>query len=167
MNHIMATIIRRIVLASFLLAAACSEKKSLQDELYRIIQKDGIAAAVAVYHDWKQRKAGEFDWSEGELNALGYRLLKENKHHDAIQIFLLNVNAYPQSMNAYDSMAEAYMSAGQDSLAIEFYNRELEMIDKNNDADDVVRQNLKYRAEKNLELLKSKNTLPGPKSLEK
>lgn len=146
---------------------ACSEKKSLQDELYQIIQKDGIDAAVFVYHDWKQRKPGEFDWSEGELNALGYRLLKDQKYGEAIQIFLLNVNAYPKSLNVYDSMAEAYMTAGQDSLAIIYYNKELKMIEHNSDPDDVVRQNLKYRAEKNLELLKAKRELPKSIKLDK
>ncbi|MCI0472506.1 MAG: hypothetical protein L0Y76_02880, partial [Ignavibacteria bacterium] len=114
-----------------------------------------------------QRKAGEFDWSEGALNALGYRLLKENKHDEAIQIFLLNVNAYPESLNAYDSMAEAYMSVGKDSLAIVYYNKELELIDRNNDSDDVVRQNLKYRAEKNLNLLRTKYAIPNQGWIEK
>ncbi len=148
-------------------AFACSEKKSLQDELYGIIRKDGISTAVIVYHDWKQRKPGEFDWSEGELNALGYRLLKEQMYGEAIQIFLLNVNAYPKSLNVYDSMAEAYMTAGQDSLAIVFYKKELEIIDRNPDHDDVVRQNLKYRAEKNLKQLHDKYALPRGKKLGK
>ena len=147
--------------------SACSEKKSLQEELYRIIQTDGINAAVFVYHEWKQRKAGEFDWSEGALNELGYRLLKENRHDEAIQIFLLNVNAYPESLNAYDSMAEAYMSAGKDSLAIVFYNNELDLIERNNGSDEVVRQNMKYRAEKNLALLREKYARPVQGWIEK
>ncbi len=156
----MKNTMKQILMAALVMTAACSEKKSLQDELYRIIQKDGINTAVAVYHDWKQRKAGEFDWSEGELNALGYRLLKENRHDDAIQIFQLNVSAYPGSLNAYDSMAEAYMSAGMDSMATLYYNKELDLISRDAGSDDVVSQNLKYRAEKNLERLKQKYKFP-------
>nr|NIR48311.1 tetratricopeptide repeat protein [candidate division KSB1 bacterium]NIR73039.1 tetratricopeptide repeat protein [candidate division KSB1 bacterium]NIS23819.1 tetratricopeptide repeat protein [candidate division KSB1 bacterium]NIT70746.1 tetratricopeptide repeat protein [candidate division KSB1 bacterium]NIU24468.1 tetratricopeptide repeat protein [candidate division KSB1 bacterium] len=45
----------------------------------------------------------------------------------AIAVFKLNVEAYPDSWNVYDSLAEAYMENGQNELAIQFYKKSLQM----------------------------------------
>ena len=45
----------------------------------------------------------------------------------AIAIFKLNVEVYPDAYNAYDSLGEGYMEAGQAELAIENYERSLEL----------------------------------------
>jgi len=44
----------------------------------------------------------------------------------AVRVFLLNVEQFPESANAYDSLAEAYMNRGDRQLAIENYGRSLE-----------------------------------------
>jgi Tfp pilus assembly protein PilF len=40
-------------------------------------------------------------------------------------VFELNVESYPNSFNVYDSLAEAYMNAGDSDHAIEFYEKSL------------------------------------------
>jgi tetratricopeptide (TPR) repeat protein len=62
---------------------------------------------------------------------LGYRLISTHKYKDAIRIFQLNVEAYPQSGNAYDSLAEGYMDDGDKSRAIANYEKSLELNPKN------------------------------------
>jgi len=61
------------------------------------------------------------------LNQLGYQLLRTNKTKEAIEIFKLNVEAYPQSANAYDSLGEGYMVAGNNEQAIVNYKKSLEL----------------------------------------
>jgi tetratricopeptide (TPR) repeat protein len=61
------------------------------------------------------------------MNALGYELLQEGKTEDAIEIFKLNVSAFPNSSNVYDSLGEAYMTAGEKEPAISNYERSLEL----------------------------------------
>ena len=71
------------------------------------------------------------DISEGFINSTGYRLMGQNKLTDAIRIFQLNVELYPKSWNAYDSLGEAYMDHGDKELAIQNYQKSLELNPKN------------------------------------
>ena len=66
-----------------------------------------------------------------QLNTLGYQLLRTNKYHDAVRIFQLNVEAYPQSSNPYDSLGEAYMDDGDRPQAIANYQKFLQLNPKN------------------------------------
>lgn len=61
------------------------------------------------YHELTTEEPAAYDFSENELVGLGYRLLAMKKIADAIEMFKLSVEAYPQSYNTYDSLAEAYM----------------------------------------------------------
>jgi acetyl esterase/lipase len=53
---------------------------------------------------------------------------------DAIEVFRFNMQAYPQSFNTYDSLAEAYMINGDKELAIQNYRKSLEVNPKNTNA---------------------------------
>ena len=64
---------------------------------------------------------------EGGLNMLGYGYLGDDNFEKAIEIFTINVETFPESYNAYDSLAEAYMKKGEDRLAIENYQKALDM----------------------------------------
>jgi cytochrome c-type biogenesis protein CcmH/NrfG len=58
-------------------------------------------------------------------------LLRAKKINDTLEVFKLNVKEYPQSWNVYDSLGEDYMNAGQTSLAIQNYEKSLELNPKN------------------------------------
>ncbi len=51
-----------------------------------------------------------------------------------IAIFELNVKAYPESWNVYDSLGEAYMVRGDHDRAIELYRKSLELNPDNGNA---------------------------------
>jgi transposase InsO family protein len=76
--------------------------------LASIIDERGIDAAIQQYHELKRTQPMIYDFSEPALNSLGYDLLVNKKLKEAIQIFRLNVEAYPGSANVYDSLGEAY-----------------------------------------------------------
>ncbi len=71
---------------------------------------------------------------EYNINDVGYKLLNEKKFKDAIDIFKKNVELYPKSSNAYDSLGEAYMVNGDKELAVENYKKSLELDPKNENA---------------------------------
>ena len=97
-------------------------------DLYSAIVREGIESAIERY---RQMKRNEINFTESELNTLGYQLLGIKKIEAAIEIFRLNVEAYPESFNVYDSLAEAYMVSQNDSLALENYKKSLELNPQN------------------------------------
>ena len=60
---------------------------------------------------------------EATMNLIGYRLLQAGHLSEAIDAFRTNVEAYPQSGNVYDSLAEAYERSGDLESAKENYGR--------------------------------------------
>ena len=72
--------------------------------------------------------------SEQRLNTLGYDLLRQKKLREAVAVFSLNVELYPQSFNVYDSLGDAYRESGEKELAIKNYRRSLELDPTNKNA---------------------------------
>lgn len=107
-------------------------KQSIADTLSDTISEKDVGSAIARYRELKAGKtAAEYDFAEDQLNRLGYQLLQQKKVADAIEIFKLNVEIYPQSSNVYDSLGEAYMVNGDKDLSIANYKKSLEL-DPNN-----------------------------------
>jgi cytochrome c-type biogenesis protein CcmH/NrfG len=67
-------------------------------------------------------------------------LLGKKNFKDAIRVFQLNVEAYPQSGNAYDSLAEAYMDNGDKGLAIANYQKSLQLDPSNSNAVEMLKK---------------------------
>jgi Flp pilus assembly protein TadD len=60
--------------------------------------------------------------------------MRSDRVDGAIEIFRLNVEEYPDAWNPYDSLGEAYMEAGELELAIENYEKSLELNANNTNA---------------------------------
>ena len=95
------------------------------------IASSGIDQAAQQYHDLNATQAGVYNFDESELNNLGYELIRKKEFKKAIRIFQLNVEAYPHSSNAYDSLAEGYMDDGDRVQAIANYEKALQLDPKN------------------------------------
>ena len=67
-----------------------------------------------------------FDF-EGEFNKAGYRLLEGSRFEEAIYVFTMNSQMFPDSANAWDSLAEGYWKAGDLVKAEEYYNKAIQM----------------------------------------
>jgi CubicO group peptidase (beta-lactamase class C family) len=89
--------------------------------------RQGIEAAVARYRELKARQSAGYAFGESQLNSAGYALLRAGRLDDAIAIFQLNVEAYPEAFNPYDSLGEAYLARGDTALAITNYRRSVEL----------------------------------------
>jgi uncharacterized membrane protein len=114
--------------------AAYDPRKSIAETLSATIASSGIDAAAKQYHDLKAAEPSTYNFDEGELNSLGYQLMGTKKFKEAIGILQLNVDAYPQSSNVYDSLGEAYMDDGDKPLAIANYQKSLALNPKNRGA---------------------------------
>jgi CubicO group peptidase (beta-lactamase class C family) len=117
-----------------------SPKRSIADALYKIAVEKDVAAAIAEYRKLKAENSPTFDFSEAELNTLGYQLVGLKRLKDAIEIFKLNVEMYPQSANPYDSLGEAYLADNQKDLALVNYKKAAELDPANANALLIVRR---------------------------
>ena len=119
---------------------ASPPKFSLADELMKMILSTDADHAIARYREIKANEPGKYNLRESELNTLGYMLLTRGKKGDAIKIFQLNVEAYPNSWNVYDSLGEAYSAQGNRDLAISNYRKSLELNPKNTNAVEALKR---------------------------
>lgn len=66
-------------------------------------------------------------FDENLLNTLGYELLREERTDDAVAVFELNVEAYPEAANPHDSLGDGYRAAGRLDEARASYARAVEL----------------------------------------
>jgi len=71
---------------------------------------------------------------------LGYFFLNREQTREAIEVFKFLVELYPESANAYDSLGEAYMTAGKKELAIKNYEKALELNPETQTAIDALKK---------------------------
>jgi hypothetical protein len=118
---------------------AFDSRKPIGQTLSDTIATGGIDQAIAQYHQLKAAVPTQYNFDEDQLNNLGYELIRARKFDQAILIFQLNVEAYPQSANVYDSLGEGYMDAGDKPLAIANYQRSLQLNPKSTGAEKMLR----------------------------
>ena len=115
-------------------------KLALGDTLLVTIFESGIDSAISRYHYLKNTLADEYDFREAQLNTLGYVLLRNKMIKEAIEIFKLNTEAYPESANVYDSLGEGYIANGNVKLAIENYQKSLDLNPDNENAKEMLKK---------------------------
>jgi tetratricopeptide (TPR) repeat protein len=108
------------------LAQSYQPVQTALSEFIRALETNGAAAAMDVYRQSPQR-AQIAKPVENVINSYGYRVLGEKRTKEAIDIFRLNTEAFPQEYNTWDSLAEAYLADGQRDLAIKYYRKVLEL----------------------------------------
>jgi CubicO group peptidase (beta-lactamase class C family) len=97
--------------------------QSIARRLHDAIGTEGIDAAMRLYDSLRAGAAQDYDWSEPELNTLGYQLLSEGRAKEGVRVFERNVEAFPGSSNAFDSLGDACVQAGERERAIASYER--------------------------------------------
>ncbi len=115
-------------------------KPSIAEITLNTLVETDVTAAVNRYHYLKKNHEGKYDFSQDELNNLGYQLLYIDRVTDAIEIFKLNVEAYPDASNPYDSLGEAYMINGAYELATKNYEKAIELNPDNGNAIRMVKK---------------------------
>jgi tetratricopeptide (TPR) repeat protein len=108
-----------------------NDMQSATTVLERTLAESGIEAFKKTCQEMRAAGGTEYYFDEAELNRLGYRFINQNNLDRAILVFQTNVELYPESSNVYDSLGEAYMINGEKGLAIENYQKSLDL-DPNN-----------------------------------
>jgi tetratricopeptide (TPR) repeat protein len=107
---------------------------TLEEELGEKYRMKGLDSALTCYVELKKRYygTGPYNFGEMSLNNVGYELLAKDDVAGSIRVLKLNAEEFPGSANVWDSLAEAYMKAGDMTKAEEYYQKSLSL-DANND----------------------------------
>lgn len=109
-------------------------KRALVETMLDALLANNLELAKKQFWEFKSDPANTFTSSESPVNTLGYKLMEMKRIDQAIEVFKLNVEAFPQSANTYDSLGEAYMNAGNKELAIKNYEKAIELDPSNSNA---------------------------------
>ena len=72
---------------------------------------------------------------ENALNLAGYALLFSGRARDAIRLLSINAESYPQSGNALDSLADAYLAVGEREKALELSRKAKPLVEADKSLD--------------------------------
>jgi tetratricopeptide (TPR) repeat protein len=104
------------------------------------MRRDGVARALDEYRAARRARPEDPRLTQRSVNGIGYAFLRDRKPHEAVLVFELNVEDYPDAWNAHDSLGEALAAAGETARAIEAYERSLELNPGNSGAVDVLKK---------------------------
>ena len=102
-------------------------------ELQRIFQRDGIDQGHRFFAKELKNVDSDYLIDESELNGLGYAYLRQDEFEQALAIFKMNIQAFPESFNPYDSYGEALLAYG-----VRNYKKSLELNPQNDNAVQVL-----------------------------
>ncbi len=83
-------------------------------------------------------KTSQYDLRETWFNHFGYNLMNEGRKEDALKIFKLNTELYPDRYNTFDSYGECLMESGDNENAIIAFKKSLELNPENEHAKEVL-----------------------------
>ncbi len=113
---------------------------SIYIDMLSKIKATNISEGISFYKDAKKNSQKDYDFSgiESELNRMGYYLMRSGKIYNAIEVFKLNTEEFPNSANAFDSLGEAYLISGNKKLALLNYKKSVELNPDNRNAKDII-----------------------------
>jgi dienelactone hydrolase len=132
-------------------------KKTPMSEFWAAASQRGASTEAArVFSSARKLDPKAFLFPEASLNQLAYTRLQNGDTDDAVELLKLNVEAYPTSANAQDSLADGYAARGQNDLALAAEQRCLELLPADT-IDEQFKAYLRKAAEQKIAKLKGKS----------
>jgi dienelactone hydrolase len=91
-------------------------------------EPDGMRKAEQMFANERRADPSVVLFSEALINRFGYEHLATGDTKVAIELFQMNMAAFPNSPNVYDSLGDAYLAAGQKDLARQNAQKALELL---------------------------------------
>jgi proline iminopeptidase len=106
----------------------------------KMIRENGAKTASKYYNDFKKENPKTNLFFEASLNAIGYEFLFSDKLDEAIEVFKLNAEEFPESWNVYDSLGEAYLTKGDKLNAKKNYEKSVKLNPNNANGKSVLNE---------------------------
>lgn len=123
-------------------------------EALNLLEEPGGPAKLSkMLQDARAKDPAAKLFAEDAVNFMGYEHMQAGDTKGAVEILKLNVEAYPDSANAYDSVSDAYLAAGQKELALENAKKALAMLDSDKKLNEQTKQGIRQSAEQKVKQL--------------
>lgn len=86
--------------------------RSIAATILRPLHEHGVEVAIARYRELQADAPGDYLFNPGELNRLGYGLLRKGRVQDAVALWEVNAEQYPDDWNVHDSLGDGYAASG-------------------------------------------------------
>ncbi len=113
-------------------------QESAARRLYDLIDGGSDEAAVRAVVAERSAPKPKFYFLEPEINLSGYHFLQEGKTAQAVALFRVNAELFPQSWNVYDSLGEALLAAGDAQGAVAMYEKSIALNPENRNGQEAL-----------------------------
>jgi len=137
-------------------APATKDAPAIPPEVHildQIDQPGGVAQVGQLLEETRKHDPKAMLFSEASVNFMGYEHIQSGDTKGAVEIMKLNVTAYPNSPNAYDSLSDAYLADGQKDLARQNAKKALELLPSDTTDNELRRNGIRTSAEQKLKQL--------------
>ncbi len=113
-------------------------KKSGAVLLKEALTREGVQRRIDRIRRLRRQDNSQYYFLEGDLKAIAYGLLNEDRLDEAIEILELIVELFPESVDAHDDLGSAYMNVGNYEPAIRSFKQSLRLYPINSGAFDML-----------------------------
>jgi pimeloyl-ACP methyl ester carboxylesterase len=124
-----------------------------EDDFALLIQRRGVGAAVQALSEARARYPGMEIIDQPALNRIGYGLMEAGRAQIAVDVFRLNTFAHPNSSDAFDSLAEGLVAAGDIPGAVSAYQQVIEVLARDTTLTDPRRTEIRTETGKKISAL--------------
>lgn len=126
-----------ICLAPFAFSQDVTTSKSVGDVIYEEYRQSNIDNALEKYRDLKANQTDDYNFSEWELNRIGYIIMENDGDMEAAEkVFKLNMEEYPEAANPHDSYADYLIAMGEKDAAREYLEKAVSIAEKSDREDE-------------------------------
>jgi len=125
------------------------------DEFVTLVTSQGITKALKLYETAKKVDPEADLFREATLNQVGNQLVRSQRHQDAIEIYKLCFESYPKSSRTTYNLGYAYEAIGEKKLALEFFERCLQLVGEDPNQTDSGRQTIRTNVPERIRVLKA------------
>lgn len=105
------------------MADNCRILPSIANQIKKTIEKEGVEKIISEYFTLREKASDDYLFLERDINQLGYYFLEKGEIENAMGVLKLNVAAFPESYNVYDSYGEILLQTGNVKEAVENYKK--------------------------------------------
>lgn len=124
-------------------------------EFLSLLQSRGLDQALALFKEARKTDPDAALFREAALIKIGSQLGGSQRYKETIEIYKLCLDLYPKSSQTAFNLAFAYEAAGEKKLALEFFERSLQLVESDSNQTESERQFIKSTAPRRIGALKA------------